>query len=114
MSKEHRHHFGIENILLTTGAMQGLDLIGKVLIDPGDLIVRSSRPISARSTPGARAGRATASWTGIWTIRFSRCLAARQVRLLGAQLFQPDRLTGAAECARRLAVPRDRGEYLAG
>ncbi|HKP26955.1 MAG TPA: PLP-dependent aminotransferase family protein [Dongiaceae bacterium] len=39
MSKEHRHRFGIENILLTTGAMQGLDLIGKVLIDPGDLIV---------------------------------------------------------------------------
>ena len=39
MSREHRHRFGIENILLTSGAMQGLDLIGKVLIDPGDLIV---------------------------------------------------------------------------
>jgi 2-aminoadipate transaminase len=39
MSREHRHRFGVENILLTTGAMQGLDLIGKVLIDPGDLIV---------------------------------------------------------------------------
>ena len=39
MSKEHRHRFGIENILLTTGAMQGLDLIGKVLVDPNDLIV---------------------------------------------------------------------------
>ena len=39
MSKEHRRRFGIENVLLTTGAMQGLDLIGKVLIDPGDLIV---------------------------------------------------------------------------
>lgn len=39
MSREHRHRFGIENILLTTGAMQGLDLIGKVLLDPGDLIV---------------------------------------------------------------------------
>src|SRR6478752_8061220 len=31
--------FGPENVLLTTGAMQGLDLIGKALIDPGDLIV---------------------------------------------------------------------------
>lgn len=39
MSKEHGHRFDIGNVLLTTGAMQGLDLIGKVLIDPGDLIV---------------------------------------------------------------------------
>lgn len=31
--------FGPENVLLTTGAMQALDLIGKALIDPGDLIV---------------------------------------------------------------------------
>jgi 2-aminoadipate transaminase len=31
--------FTRENILLTTGAMQGLDLIGKVLLDPGDLVV---------------------------------------------------------------------------
>lgn len=31
--------FTVENILLTSGAMQGLDLIGKVLVDPGDLIV---------------------------------------------------------------------------
>lgn len=31
--------FGPENVLLTTGAMQGLDLLGKVLIDPGDLVV---------------------------------------------------------------------------
>ncbi|MBL9034421.1 MAG: PLP-dependent aminotransferase family protein [Rhodospirillaceae bacterium] len=39
MSREHGRRFEVENILLTTGAMQGLDLIGKVLIDPGDLIV---------------------------------------------------------------------------
>ena len=31
--------FTVENVLLTTGAMQGLDLVGKVLLDPGDLIV---------------------------------------------------------------------------
>jgi 2-aminoadipate transaminase len=31
--------FTRENILLTTAAMQGLDLIGKVLLDPGDLVV---------------------------------------------------------------------------
>jgi len=30
---------GIDNVLLTAGAMQGLDLLGKTLIDPGDLIV---------------------------------------------------------------------------
>lgn len=33
------HGFTVENVLLTTGAMQGLDLVGKVLVDPGDLIV---------------------------------------------------------------------------
>ena len=31
--------FTAANVLLTTGAMQGLDLLGKVLIDPGDPIV---------------------------------------------------------------------------
>lgn len=31
--------FGPDNVLLTTGAMQGLDLIGKALIDPGDTIL---------------------------------------------------------------------------
>ena len=31
--------FHAENVLLTTGAMQGLDLLGKALVDPGDVIV---------------------------------------------------------------------------
>jgi len=31
--------FGPENVLLTTGAMQGLDLVGKALVDPGELIL---------------------------------------------------------------------------
>jgi 2-aminoadipate transaminase len=31
--------FGSENVLLTTGAMQGLDLIGKALIEPGDTVL---------------------------------------------------------------------------
>ena len=31
--------FTPENVLLTTGSMQGLDLVGKVLVDKGDLIV---------------------------------------------------------------------------
>ena len=31
--------FQSPNVLLTTGAMQGLDLLGKALVDPGDLIV---------------------------------------------------------------------------
>jgi 2-aminoadipate transaminase len=39
MSRQNDHRFGVEHVLLTTGAMQGLDLIGKVLIDPGDRIV---------------------------------------------------------------------------
>jgi 2-aminoadipate transaminase len=34
--------FASSNVLLTTGAMQGLDLIGKVLIDDGDTIVAQS------------------------------------------------------------------------
>ena len=39
MSASTGRRFGIENILLTTGAMQGLDLIGKIFLDPGDLVV---------------------------------------------------------------------------
>jgi 2-aminoadipate transaminase len=31
--------FGPEHVLLTTGAMQGLELLGKLLVDPGELIV---------------------------------------------------------------------------
>jgi 2-aminoadipate transaminase len=31
--------FGPEHVLLTTGAMQALELLGKVLVDPGELIV---------------------------------------------------------------------------
>ncbi|WP_342361065.1 PLP-dependent aminotransferase family protein [Terrarubrum flagellatum] len=39
MSTAASHRFTTDNILLTTGAMQGLDLLGKALIDSGDLIV---------------------------------------------------------------------------
>ena len=39
MAQASGRAFGAENVLLTTGAMQGLDLVGKVLVDPGDLIV---------------------------------------------------------------------------
>jgi 2-aminoadipate transaminase len=39
ISREAGRHFGIENVLLTVGAMQGLDLIGKVLLDPEDKVV---------------------------------------------------------------------------
>jgi 2-aminoadipate transaminase len=39
ISRETGRAFAVDNVLLTVGAMQALDLIGKVLIDPGDLIV---------------------------------------------------------------------------
>ncbi len=39
MSSQAGRPFAAENVLITVGAMQGLDLIGKVLIDPGDRIV---------------------------------------------------------------------------
>jgi 2-aminoadipate transaminase len=39
ISRMTGQNFGVENILITTGAMQGLDLMGKVLLDPGDLVV---------------------------------------------------------------------------
>lgn len=39
ISREAGRTFTIDNVLLTVGAMQGLDLLGKVLIDPGDHIV---------------------------------------------------------------------------
>ena len=39
MAAETGGAFAAANVLLTSGSMQALDLIGKVLIDPGDLIV---------------------------------------------------------------------------
>jgi 2-aminoadipate transaminase len=39
MSRMTGRRFAVDNILITTGAMQGLDLMGKVLLDPGDLVV---------------------------------------------------------------------------
>ena len=39
ISQEAGRTFTIDNVLLTTGAMQGLDLLGKTLIDPGDRVV---------------------------------------------------------------------------
>lgn len=38
-SAESGCKFTAENVMLMTGAMQGLDLVGKILVDPGDLIV---------------------------------------------------------------------------
>ncbi|HVY07958.1 MAG TPA: aminotransferase class I/II-fold pyridoxal phosphate-dependent enzyme, partial [Burkholderiales bacterium] len=39
VSAESGGKFGAENVILTTGAMQGLDLVGKALIDSGDVVV---------------------------------------------------------------------------
>ncbi len=39
VSAESGGQFVAENVMLMTGAMQGLDLVGKTLVDPGDLIV---------------------------------------------------------------------------
>jgi 2-aminoadipate transaminase len=39
ISRETGRSFSVDNVLLTVGAMQALDLIGKVLLDSGDLIV---------------------------------------------------------------------------
>jgi len=39
VSAESGGRFVAENVMLMTGAMQGLDLVGKILVDPGDLIV---------------------------------------------------------------------------
>lgn len=38
-SAESGGKFTAENVMLMTGAMQGLDLIGKILVEPGDLIL---------------------------------------------------------------------------
>jgi 2-aminoadipate transaminase len=39
VSEESGGRFLAENVTLMTGAMQGLDLMGKILVDPGDLLV---------------------------------------------------------------------------
>jgi 2-aminoadipate transaminase len=33
---------GIDHVLITTGSQQGLDLVGKILVDPGDVVVVES------------------------------------------------------------------------
>ena len=38
-SAESGGKFTAGNVMLMTGAMQGLDLVGKILVDPGDLII---------------------------------------------------------------------------
>lgn len=35
----HGLHVGAQNVLVTTGAQQGLDLIGRIMIDPGDSVL---------------------------------------------------------------------------
>lgn len=42
VSRETGGSFSAANVLLTTGAMQGLNLVGKVLLDEGDLVVAQS------------------------------------------------------------------------
>lgn len=42
MSRATGRRFSAENVLLTTGAMQGLDLVGKVFLDPGDTVLAQS------------------------------------------------------------------------
>lgn len=39
VGQEAGRRFTADNVLLTAGAMQGLDLLGKVLVDPGDRII---------------------------------------------------------------------------
>lgn len=39
VSRQTGRRFTTDNVLLTTGSMQALDLLGKVMIDPGDRIV---------------------------------------------------------------------------
>jgi 2-aminoadipate transaminase len=39
ISRQNGRHFGLENVILTTGAMQGLDLLGKLLLEPGDTVM---------------------------------------------------------------------------
>ena len=42
--ERYRKHLdiGVENIMITTGSQQGLDLIGKVMLDPGDVALVES------------------------------------------------------------------------
>ena len=49
----HMGRYGIEvgpeNVLITSGAQQALDLVGKAFINPGDRVVTEDRPTSAPS-----------------------------------------------------------------
>ena len=42
MNRKYKSHLGAENILITTGSQQNLDMAGKIFFDEGDVVLMES------------------------------------------------------------------------
>ncbi len=62
------HKYGVpavpNNVLITAGSQQGLDLIGKVFLEPGDYVITERPTYLWPSRPGTPTAPATAPSPG--------------------------------------------------
>ena len=81
---EEEVHADPEDVVVTTGAQQALDLLGKLFIDPGDLIaVEVPAYVGALTAFGETSrgtSRSTSTGTGCWSTRPSRPSSAASDR----------------------------------
>ncbi len=83
-----------DQILITTGSQQGLDIIGKVLIDPGDRVIVEDPTYIARSRRLGCMKRnfcpVAVNDDGMEIDRLKEVIAGRKAGLLHAEFSKPD------------------------
>jgi 2-aminoadipate transaminase len=107
----------VENVLITTGSQQALDLLGKILIDPGDRVIVESptylAALQAWNVYGAEYLEAPADEAGMITDVLEARLAARPKFIYCLPNFQnpsgatlaPERRQRLVELAGRYGIP---------
>ena len=108
-----------EEILVTTGARQGLDLVARALLGPGDVAVIESPAFAGALTSlqatGARVLPVAVDGEGFDVAALERLLARHEVRLVALQTAcqNPTGLTlSDARRARLAALARERGFFI--
>lgn len=78
-----------ENVLITTGSQQALDLLGKVFVDPGDRVLVESptylAALQAWNTYGAEFMQVAADCDGVRTDALATALEGRRAKFLYSQ-----------------------------
>jgi DNA-binding transcriptional MocR family regulator len=108
-----------EEILITTGARQGIDLVARTLLGPGDVAVVESPTFAGALTSlqatGARVLAVPVDEEGFDVAALERILARHEVRLVALQpAFQnpTGRTTSEARRTRLAALARERGFFI--